>query len=78
MHPCNENKDTDQLCSYCTADLRLCFRMGKYPVFFSFCCGFIPALCLGLEFLVKALKLSLAGVNVILLTIKMLFFLHFK
>ena len=25
----SENKDADQLCSYCTADLRLCFRMSK-------------------------------------------------
>ena len=24
--------DTEQLCSYCTADLRLYFRMGKNPV----------------------------------------------
>ena len=24
---CSENKDADQLCSYCTADLRLCFRL---------------------------------------------------
>ena len=26
---CSENKGADQLCSYCTADLRLCFRMTK-------------------------------------------------
>ena len=34
-HPCSENKDTDtdQLCSYFTADLLLCFRIGKNPVF---------------------------------------------
>ena len=24
---CSENKGADQLCSYCTADLRLCFRI---------------------------------------------------
>ena len=30
---CSENKGADQLCSYCTADLRLCFRIGKIPVF---------------------------------------------
>ena len=24
---CNENKDTDQLCGYREADLRLCFRI---------------------------------------------------
>ena len=26
---CSENKGADQLCSYCMADLRLCFRIGK-------------------------------------------------
>ena len=26
-NPCSENKGTDQLRSYCEADLRLCFRM---------------------------------------------------
>ena len=32
-YPCSENKGADQLCSYCTADLRLCcFRIGKNPV----------------------------------------------
>ena len=35
-YPCSENKGADQLCSYCTADLRLSFRIGKNPVF-SFC-----------------------------------------
>ena len=28
-YPCSKNKGADQLCSYCTADLRLCFRIGK-------------------------------------------------
>ena len=28
-----ENKGADQLRSYCEADLRLCFRIGKGPVF---------------------------------------------
>ena len=27
-----ENNGADQLCSYCTADLRLCFLIGKNPV----------------------------------------------
>ena len=31
--PSSENRCADQLCSYCTADLRLCFRIGKNPVF---------------------------------------------
>ena len=29
----SENKGADQLCSYCTADLRLCFRICRNPVF---------------------------------------------
>ena len=29
----NENKGADQLCSYCEADLRLCFRIGKKSSF---------------------------------------------
>ena len=32
-YPCSENKDADQLCSYCTAYLRHCFRMGRNSVF---------------------------------------------
>ena len=32
-YPCGENKGADQLCSYCTADLRLCFRICKLLVF---------------------------------------------
>ena len=31
-HPSGENKGADQLCSYCTADLRLCFRICKLLV----------------------------------------------
>ena len=31
-YPCSENKGADQLRSYCEADLRLCFRIGKNPV----------------------------------------------
>ena len=31
-HASIENKGADQLCSYCTADLQLCFRLGKSPV----------------------------------------------
>ena len=30
---CSENKGADQLRSYCEADLRLCFRIGKNPFF---------------------------------------------
>ena len=29
-YPFSENK-IDQMCSYCTADLRLCFRIGQNP-----------------------------------------------
>ena len=32
-YPSSENKGADQLRSYCEADLRLCFRLGKNPVF---------------------------------------------
>ena len=32
-YPCSENKGADQLCSYREADLRLCFRICKKPVF---------------------------------------------
>ena len=32
-YSCSENKGADQLRSYCEADLRLCFRIGKNPVF---------------------------------------------
>ena len=32
-YPSSENKGADQLCSYCTADLRLCFRKCKNLVF---------------------------------------------
>ena len=30
---CSENKGADQLSSYCAADLRVCFRICKKPVF---------------------------------------------
>ena len=32
-YPCSENKGTDQLRSYCEADLRLCFRLCRLLVF---------------------------------------------
>ena len=32
-YPYSENKGADQLCGYRTADLRLCFRICKNPVF---------------------------------------------
>ena len=32
-NPCSENKGADQLCSKCRADMRLCFCIGKNPVF---------------------------------------------
>ena len=32
-YPCSENKGADQLCSYCTTDLRFCFCIGNNPVF---------------------------------------------
>ena len=32
-YPYSKNKGADQLLSYCSADLRLCFRICKKPVF---------------------------------------------
>ena len=32
-YPCSVNKGADQLGSCCEADLLLCFRIGKNPVF---------------------------------------------
>ena len=32
-YPSSENKGADQLRGYREADLRLCFRIGNYPVF---------------------------------------------
>ena len=32
-YPSSENKGADQLRSYCEADLRLCFRLGRLLVF---------------------------------------------
>ena len=32
-YPSSKNKDADQVCSYCTAHLRLCFHKGKNLVF---------------------------------------------
>ena len=34
-YPYSENKGADQLCSYCAADLRLCFRICKKPGFLT-------------------------------------------
>ena len=33
---CSENKGADQLCSYCTADLCLCFRIYYIDCWFSY------------------------------------------
>ena len=42
---CSENKGADRLRSYCEADLRLCFRLGRLSLF---PCGgsfiFLPAI----------------------------------
>ena len=46
-YPSSENKGAGQLCSYCTADLLLCFRIGKYLVyscFGSYTCGLVMLL----------------------------------
>ena len=36
---CIKNKDADQLCSYCTADLHLCFCICRLLLFFSSGCS---------------------------------------
>ena len=41
-YPCSENKGADQLRGHREADLRLCFRIGKNPVFSR--CGSIRRL----------------------------------
>ena len=41
-YPSSENKGADQLRGYREADLRLCFRMGKNPVFSR--CGSLDSL----------------------------------
>ena len=47
---CSENKGADQLCSYCTADLRLCFRMGKnHDTALIIKCIMTEIICFGLK-----------------------------
>ena len=41
--PSSENKGADQLCIYCTADLRLCFRICRLFVFL--CGGSYKGIC---------------------------------
>ena len=57
---CSEHKGADQLCSYCEADLRLCFRPCMW--FFSYAVTgldwFMISLCLG-NFLPHATKRKL-------------------
>ena len=57
-YPCSENKGADQLCSYCTADLRLCFEhmqivgfliIGKFMPNFLFQGCFLQKLKQGSE-----------------------------
>ena len=40
---CSKNKGGDQLCSYCTSDLRLCFRIRRLLLFS--CKGSILCFC---------------------------------
>ena len=45
-YPSSENKGTDQLCSYCSADLRLCFYTpGIYADGYSFRFSVCPFVC---------------------------------
>ena len=47
-----KNKDANQKCSYCIADLRLCFRISKIPVF-SYCSSY--ACCAAMIFFLCSL-----------------------
>ena len=47
-YPCSENKGPDQLRGYREADLRLCFRICKKPVFSR--CGSLPIAFYSLSF----------------------------
>ena len=38
-YPCSENKGADQLGGYREADLRLCFRICKNPLYDQVCVG---------------------------------------
>ena len=44
-HPCSENKGADQLCSYWTADLHLCFRICRLLVLWWYINIFVPTSC---------------------------------
>ena len=44
LYPCSKKKGADQLCSYCKADLRLCFCICKMLVFSG--CGSNGDFCL--------------------------------
>ena len=53
-YPSSENKGADQLCSYCTADLRLCFRLSILLVFS--CSGSLIMIALFITRLLKCKK----------------------
>ena len=55
-YPSSENKGADQLCSYCTADLRLCFRLCRLLVF-PRGGSFVSFLLFSIKTILKLLKL---------------------
>ena len=56
-YPCSENKGADQLRGFREADLRLCFRIGKNPVFSR--CGSHVTMHFELKFPVMQIKRDL-------------------
>ena len=55
---CSENKGADQHCSYCEADLRLCFGISKNPVrYFAFAKTKAQVSCAVTEFQASSLLL---------------------
>ena len=62
-YPCSESKGADQLRGYREADLRLCFRIGKNPVFSR--CGSFGGGFAGTKFKLLDLACSCKDVKII-------------
>ena len=61
-YPCSENKGADQLRGYREADLRLCFRIGKNPVFSR--CGSNDQTLFSKDFKVNILNMAISAAYV--------------
>ena len=79
-YPSSENKGADQLRGYREADLRLCFRLGKNPVFSR--CGSIISTRIRHAMKVKTIrkltKVSLNIIVAIIVVLKSLYTFLFK